>query len=269
MRSNVRKLAECSMLIALATVLSCLKLVDLPYGGSVTMASMLPIVIIAYRHGTGWGLLSGMLFGAIQQLLGLKTLSYVTTWYSILAVVLLDYVLAYAVMGLSGVFRRSVKNQGAAMVYGAALGCVLRYLLHVISGATVWAGLSIPTEAALAYSFSYNATYMLPEALILLVVVSYVGSILDFRAEVPVRMKRASFDGVSAMMRMIGGLCAVCGVVVATVSVFPALQDPESGEFVISRLSSVNFTVPAVALGAGFALFLLLLCLAHGRKKKA
>ena len=108
-RTKMRKLIEASLMIAIATVLSLLKLLDLPYGGSITLASMLPIVIIACRNGVGWGVASGAVYGAIQQLLGLKTLSYVTTWYSILAVILLDYVLAFAVVGFAGAFRNRSK----------------------------------------------------------------------------------------------------------------------------------------------------------------
>ncbi len=82
-RSNVsqtRKLVESSILVAIATVLSLIPLVSLPYGGSITFASMLPLIIISYRHGLGWGTASGFVYGIIQQLLGLKDLGYVTTW---------------------------------------------------------------------------------------------------------------------------------------------------------------------------------------------
>ena len=62
---------------------------------------MLPIVIISYRHGIGRGLVSGLIFGVIQQLLGLKTLTFVTTWQSILAVIVLDYLFAFAAAGFA------------------------------------------------------------------------------------------------------------------------------------------------------------------------
>ena len=65
-RTKMRKLIEASLMIAIATVLSLLKLLDLPYGGSITLASMLPIVIIACRNGVGWGVASGAVYGAIQ-----------------------------------------------------------------------------------------------------------------------------------------------------------------------------------------------------------
>lgn len=184
---TVRALVESAVMVALATVLSRIEIVDLPYGGSVTIASMLPIAIIAYRHGLGWGLGAGLVHGVIQQLFGLNNLQWVSGWQSVLAVILLDYIVAFAVVGLAGVFRKAVKNQATALTLGCVLVCVLRYICHVISGATVWAGLSIPTQAALGYSFIYNATYMLPETIILVVAALYVGSTVDFRAETPTR----------------------------------------------------------------------------------
>ena len=94
-QKTLRALTESAIMLALATALSLVKIVELPYGGSVTVASMLPVLIIAYRYGVKWGLLTGAAYGGVQQLLGLKNLSYVTTWQSVLAVILLDYVVAF------------------------------------------------------------------------------------------------------------------------------------------------------------------------------
>ena len=113
--TKTRKLVESAIMIALATVLSLLKLADLPYGGSVTLASMLPIALIAYRNGLGWGLGSGLAYGVLQQLLGLKTLTYVTGAGSVIAVILLDYIIAFTVMGLAGIFRRTPMPQAASL----------------------------------------------------------------------------------------------------------------------------------------------------------
>ena len=73
--SNAKKIAEAADMLAVATVLSLIKILDLPYGGSVTIACMLPVVIIAYRHGVKLGLLTGLVFGIIQQLLGHEDLA--------------------------------------------------------------------------------------------------------------------------------------------------------------------------------------------------
>ena len=71
-KKKTLSLVECAVMIALATVLSMIKLAELPYGGSITIASMLPVAIIAYRRGMGWGLGSAFVYGVIQQLLGLN-----------------------------------------------------------------------------------------------------------------------------------------------------------------------------------------------------
>lgn len=251
MQSKIRKMAECSMLVALATVLSVLKLVEMPYGGSITLASMLPIVVMSYRHGCGWGLISGLLYGVIQQLLGLNSLSYFTTWYSILAVMLLDYVLAFTVLGFAGVFRKKVATQSHAMILGALLASLLRYILHTVAGCTVWAGLSIPTEAALLYSIGYNATYMLPETIILLVTVAYLSSMLDFNRSIPTRVRMETGSRAALACRAVSGLLAIAAVTVAMVLIFPYMQDPKTGDFILHGLANVHWLSVAITLGAG------------------
>ena len=116
---QTRKMVEASLFIALGTVLSILKIAELPYGGSITLASMLPILLLSYRHGVRWGLGGGLVYGVLQQLLGLNNLSYFTTWQSVLAIIFLDYVLAFAVVGLGGIFRRVTERQNLALVSGA------------------------------------------------------------------------------------------------------------------------------------------------------
>ena len=257
--SKTRTLVECAILIAIATVLSMFKLVDLPYGGSVTIASMLPIILISYRHGLLWGFGSGLIYGGVQQLLGLNTLSYVTTWQSILAVILLDYIVAFAVIGFAGVFRK-MKSQSSAMILGTLLVCVLRYACHVISGATVWAGLSIPTKAALLYSFAYNATYMIPETIVTVIVAFYLASLIDLRKEQPTRIVRENLSPAASLAKWGGGL-ALSGMLIFDVaSVFAKLQDAETGEFYIQGIQDVNWVRIAVVSGvcilAALALFL-------------
>lgn len=262
--SNSRKLTEAAIMVAIATVLSILKLVSLPYGGSVTIASMLPIVIIGYRHGIKWGLLSGLVFGVIQQLLGINTLSYATSWKAAIAIILLDYIIAFMVAGLGGIFKEKAK-QPTALLLGSILICVLRYICHVISGATVWAGLSIPDKAALAYSCSYNATYMIPETIVTALLAYYVGSVLDFRSET-LRYYAVKSEEKLPVTKIIAGVVIAGALIFDTVSVFSKLQNAESGEFDITGLGTVNW-LPIVIVSICAAVIAALLFTVLGSKK--
>ncbi|MCR4647929.1 MAG: energy-coupled thiamine transporter ThiT, partial [Lachnospiraceae bacterium] len=248
--SNARILAECALMLAVGIVLSLVKIIDLPYGGAVTVASMLPVIIISYRHGIKTGLITGLAFGIIQQLLGLKNLTYVTTWVSILAVILLDYIIAFAVIGLGGLFRKIIKSQPAALVAGTILACVLRYACHVISGATVWAGLSIPTNAALIYSFGYNATYMIPETIVTAVLAYYLGSLIDFRNPTIRHMVQTEKTKVP-LLYWTGGLAIAAAIIVDISCIFSNLQNADTGKFDFSGLGNVNWMAVIIATAAG------------------
>ncbi|MCR4962199.1 MAG: energy-coupled thiamine transporter ThiT [Lachnospiraceae bacterium] len=264
--SNARKLAEAAVMLAVATVLSMLKLLDLPYGGSVTIASMLPVIIIAYRHGARLGLLTGFVFGIIQQLLGLKTLSYVTTWQSILAVIILDYLVAFMVLGLGGMFKK-IHSQSTALLCGTVFVCILRYLCHVISGATVWAGLSIPTNAALIYSIGYNATYMIPETIVTAILAYYVGSILDFRNDTITRIKPSEKAGLP-VLKWIGGLFIAAALVFDVRTIFAHLQNGETGEFDATGFASVDWKIILIVSCIAIVAALILFMVPFGKKNK-
>ncbi len=246
--SRTRKLVECAILIAIASVLSIIKIIEMPYGGSVTIASMLPIIIIAYKYGAGWGLSSGLIFAVIQQLMGLKNLSYGTSWQAVVAIILLDYIIAFTVAGLGGVFRKKIKNQNTALVMGIILVSLLRYICHVISGATVWAGLSIPTNAALIYSLGYNATYMLPEMIVLIVVGYYLSSMIDLSENGDFKPRNADEQKglVSLPFNIAGGLAITAGLIYDTVAVFSQIQNAETGDFDVTLLANVSWIYVAI-----------------------
>lgn len=257
---QIRAMTECSIMVALSTVLSLIKIIDMPYGGSVTIASMLPIVIAVYRHGAIWGIGTALVNSVIQLLLGLNNLSYFTTWQSIVAIILLDYIAAFGVFALSAVFKKIEKRQNYALLYGVLLSSVLRYICHVISGATVWAGLSIPTEAALIYSFSYNATYMLPETIVLVAVCAYLTSVIDFKAKTPTRIKSSAMSKGEIYSTLGAGLLLIATVISDVCMIFPHIQDPDSGEFVFKHIGNANFTlitiITAIGLLSSIALFI-------------
>ena len=268
MRLRLQRLTECSMMIAFSFVLSIFKLAELPYGGSVTMASMLPMVIIAHRHGIRWGISTAIINSLIQLLLGLKYFAYFSNWQSLVALALFDYIIAYAVFGLSGIFKKAVKKQNLSFMLGILLSCSLRYFCHVISGATVWAGLSIPTNAALIYSFGYNATYIIPDTLVLLVVGAYLGSVMDFTRQIPIRTKPEGLSAKEFGCYLGAGLALVVGIVIDTILIFPSLQDAETGNFVLEGLSSVNFALVSIATVVSLAIAVGLVIGAIAFKKK-
>ena len=238
---KLRALSESALMIALATVLSFIKIIDMPYGGAVTVASSLPVAIISYRYGIRNGLFAATVYGGIQQILGLSALSWATSWKAAVAIILLDYIVAFAVIGFAGAFRRAVKNQTVAITLGCFALSLLRYFCHVISGATVWAGLSIPTEAALAFSFAYNATYMLPETIILLVCAVYFASNIDFRTQTPARMKTQASEN-AAWITPTAGLVGLTAVIADTVLIFQNVQN-EDGTFSFESFATVNWTL--------------------------
>jgi len=261
---RVLRLTEGAVMLALATVLSFVKIIDLPYGGSVTAAAALPLVLLSYRHGVGFGLFAGLAHGLLQLTFS-SSLSYVTGFWSVVAVVMLDYIVAFAVIGFAGVFRR-MKSQPAALMWGSVLYGVLRYVLHVISGATVWAGISIPTAAALIYSFGYNATYMIPETIIGAAAAYFIGSVLNFRSDVPGRLVTKKAEGTGALTALAVGL-VTAAVVYDTAVIFRHTQDAETGKFTFDGLATVNWT-PVVILTAAAVLAAVVLALVV-RKKKA
>lgn len=260
---HVLRLTESAILLALATVLSLVKLIDLPYGGSVTAASAVPLILLAYRHGVGWGSLAGLAYGLLQLTFS-SSLSYVTGFWSVAAVLVLDFLVAFAAVGVAGLFRR-MKSQPAALLSGAILYGVLRYAFHVLSGATVWAGISIPTAAALAYSFAYNLTYMLPETIIAAAGAYFLGSVLNFRSPLPGRLKDKKAGGTGWLTALSVGL-VTAAVVYDVAAIFPYTQDAETGEFTLSRLGEVAWW-PVVILTALAVLVSVILALVARRKR--
>ena len=123
---GVRMLCEGAIMIALAQILSYLKLMELPNGGSLTPA-MFPIILFAVRWGLGPGLMAGFVFGLLQLIFDG---AYAWGWQSML----LDYLVAFTPLGLAGLFRG--KKWG--IFAGTIVGCAGRFLVHYISGVTIY-----------------------------------------------------------------------------------------------------------------------------------
>lgn len=166
---RVRALCEGAIMVAIAQILSYLKLLgDMVNGGSITFAAF-PLVLFALRWGVGKGLIASFAFGLLQMIFDG---AYAWGWQSML----LDYIVAYTPLGLAGLF----KGKAWGIFPGAVLGNVARFIVHFISGVTIYR-INAPTEVlnfgtfddATLYSLVYNAAYMVP-CMILTVAVAAV-----------------------------------------------------------------------------------------------
>ena len=175
-------IAESAIMLALGTALSLIAFAPWPAGGSITVFSMLPVLIIAYRYGMKWGFLVGGIYGLIQMILGMSALSYATNALAAVCIILFDYIVAFGVLGFGGLFRK-VKLQPVGFTLGIIVACVLRFLCHFLTGITVWADYADGIWPVVIYSLTYNGSYMLPELVITAAVGAVLMSFLDFRSE--------------------------------------------------------------------------------------
>ena len=163
-RMKLRALTEGAVFVALAQILGYLKLFELPNGGSICLA-MLPIFIYCARWGFGKGMLASFAFSVLQLLLDG---AYAWGWQSMIG----DYILAFSVLGLAGLFHK----QKYGFFTGTVAGCVARFLVAYIVGATIWAeympetffGMTMTTPWF--YSALYNGSYMLIDMILCLAV---------------------------------------------------------------------------------------------------
>lgn len=176
---KTRTLVECALMVALATILSFITVYQLPQGGDITAASMMPLVLASFRHGPRWGLLTGFVYGLIQMMLGFKNVMYCTTIVAMILCVLLDYLAAYAVMGLSCVFGAPVKNRVASVAVGSVVAGLLRYLCSFLSGILIWGGYAPEDMPVWLYSLTYNGSYMIPEIILTAIAAVLVMRVLD------------------------------------------------------------------------------------------
>jgi thiamine transporter len=182
-RSNTLFIAEVAVFSALAYLLDfaagLLSLKIWPQGGSISIA-MVPIFLMAFRWGIKGGLLTGFLLGLLQFILGFSQI------YTLVQGII-DYFIAFSVVGLAGIFANLVKDslkkqeKGKWVTYvlmGAFLGSALRYLCHVLSGIVFFGEYAPKGQPVAIYSILYNGTYMLPSfivsAFIMIIVISAV-----------------------------------------------------------------------------------------------
>ena len=209
MQHKTQRLTESAMLLAVAIVLELVSkmfIPEMPFGGQVTLASMLPVVLISYRHGIKWGLISGIAYAFIQMAIGARTVAaafqpgYFGDGRMLLnafIMCMLDYLLAFTLLGLGGIFRNRIKRPGIGLACGSLVALGARYLAHVLSGYILFAGWAewfftqegfpsfglalvenlTPGMLGLVYSLVYNAMYMVPEMIITAFVAVLMGRV--------------------------------------------------------------------------------------------
>lgn len=207
MKTKTKRITESAMLLAIAIVLELVAkmfIPEMPFGGQITLVSMLPIVLISYRHGVGWGFVASFTYALLEMALGAKTVSAAflpgyfgdgTMVGSAICMCLLDYVLAFTALGLGGIFRSKIKNPGTSLACGSLVALGARYLCHILSGYILFSGYAewyftqegFPEWGAylvenlgavalgVAYSVVYNGMYMLPEIALTFVVALALG----------------------------------------------------------------------------------------------
>ncbi len=206
---NLYWLVESAVMIALASVLELVaKMIipEMPFGGQITIVSMLPVVLVGWKYGLGKGLVTGVVYSLVQMALGVKTISalimpaseeYLGNIGKVVLMFLLDYLVAYSVLGLGAIFKKKIKNNSISLSLGAFTTLSLRYLSHILSGYILygaWAEWFFTQEGfyswgstimntfsgntlSLIYSIIYNGFYMIPEIIITTIVAAVISKI--------------------------------------------------------------------------------------------
>ena len=206
---KIRILTECAIMIALSAVLEFVSksiIPEMTFGGQITIVSMLPVILVAWKYGISKGVITGLLYSAVQLVMGMGTISkmimpssdeYLGSLLNIVLMFALDYIIAYTVLGLSAMYKKAIKNNAVSLALGAFTTLLLRYICHIISGYILfgsWAEWFFSQEGfyswgqtildtfsgnalALVYSIIYNGFYMIPEIIITTVVAAVIGKI--------------------------------------------------------------------------------------------
>ena len=174
-RLKVYALCQCGIFIALATILSFLPVYEMPMGGSVTLASMLPILLIGVKFGYKWGMGASTTYALIQLLQALikgNVFVYCQDGKAVIICVLFDYLVPFAVLGLSAIAKaKDGKKLNIPFVLGTFSALIfVRFICHFITGMVIWKQWAPEGMGAFVYSLAYNAQYMLPELIVTVVV---------------------------------------------------------------------------------------------------
>lgn len=205
MNTSTQKTVKTAVMFAVATILSVITLFRLPFGGSITPVSMMPVIIIAYIYGVKWGLFSAFVYSILQMITGMDVVSALfmpgdsqMLIQQAVSVCVIDYILAYMMLGFASIFKDKFKSDGVSICVGTVFSMFLTYVMHIISGFIfygVWAEWFFTQDGfysfgskimenfsgnmlSFIYSVIYNGLYMIPEIIITSIVTPIVFTVL-------------------------------------------------------------------------------------------
>ena len=166
--TKLRILTEGAIMVALAAVLSFIKIFQLPWGGSITLLSMLPVIVFSIKRGIKPGFAAAFVYSLIQLGQGIAIdglLGWGLTPFLLICCILLDYIIPFTLLGTAGLFR---KKGFWGWIAGTVLVILIRFTSHFISGISIWQTIGklwdgFSTENIYLYSAAYNGSFMLPE----------------------------------------------------------------------------------------------------------
>ena len=165
LNTNLTTMCECAIMLALAFALSCAKLFEMPMGGSVTVASMLPIMLISVKYGIRAGLATSSLYSITQLLQAFASANvfpYCETPATLITCILFDYIVPFTILGLAGIFLKFKlsKKSEINVYYGICTVVFLRFICHFITGVAIWGQWAPDGMGKYLYSFLYNAGFL-------------------------------------------------------------------------------------------------------------
>lgn len=183
---NIKRLTMSAVMIALSAALSMVKVFEMPLGGSVTLLSMLPVCMLSIMYGCRWGLFSAFVYSLSQLAMGIAgVLGWGLTPAALVGCIAFDYIIAFTVLGFSGLFRR---HGVPGYIGGIALAIGFRMISHIISGVIFFASWAPEGWNPFVYSLSYNGAYMVPEF-----VFTFAGAVLLLKEPHTAKLFRVEF----------------------------------------------------------------------------
>ena len=174
LNSNLTLLTECAVMLALSFALSYAKIFEMPMGGSVTIASMLPVMLISIKYGVGAGLSTSLLYSITQLLQAVASANvfpYCETPATLVLCILFDYIVPFTVLGLAGLPKtlKITKNTEINVYIGIVSVVMLRFFCHFITGVVIWGQWAPDGMGKYLYSFLYNGGFLSIDFLICIV----------------------------------------------------------------------------------------------------